>query len=205
MNSIPKSLLRKSTQTACIALCFIGAAAAASGAIVPIKANIAQILLTHAYDAGVATGQPQKPWSGADIKPVGKISAARLGVSEIILDAGSREAMRAGPTLLPGSATLGKAGTSILAAHRDTHFAFLKDLQVGDTLDVSGIDGKAKPYRVTHMQIVEAGKFNIPAHLDHNELVLATCYPFGSVRGGTKRYVVHAIPAPLYSDGKRAA
>jgi sortase A len=196
------TLLRKTAQTACIALALIGAAAAASGAIVPIKAGIAQMLLNQAYDAGIATGKPQKPWAGADMTPIGKISVPRLSVSEIILDAGTREAMRAGPTLMPGSAALGKPGTSILAAHRDTHFLFLKDLRVGDVVDVAGTDGKAQAYRVTHMQVVEAGAFTIPAKLDHNELALATCYPFGAVRGGTKRYVVHAIPAALYSDGK---
>jgi sortase A len=199
-----KSTLRKTARTACIALSLIGVAAAASGAIVPVKAGISQFLLNQAYEAGVASGQPQKPWGGADMKPIGKISVARLGVSEIILDAGSREAMRAGPTLMPGSAGLGDLGTSIIAAHRDTHFAFLKDLQVGDTLDVSNANGITATYRVTRMQVVDAGAFTIPARLDHSELALATCYPFGSVRGGTKRYVVHAIPAALYSDGRQA-
>jgi sortase A len=202
MKNDRKSTLRKTTQTACIALSLIGAAAMASGAAVPIKAGIAQIMLNQAYVDSVATGQPQKPWGGADMKPIGKISVSRLGVSEIILDAGSREAMRAGPTLMPGSAALGKPGTSILAAHRDTHFLFLKDIRVGDVLDVSGTNGQSQSYRVTHMQVVEADQFTVPKRLDHSALALSTCYPFGAVRGGTKRYVVHAIPAALYSDGK---
>jgi sortase A len=194
--------LRKSARTACIAFSLIGATAAASGAVIPIKASIAQLLLNQAYDARVASGQPQKPWSGADMSPIGKISVPRLGISEIILDAGTRQAMRAGPTLMPGSAALGQAGTSILAAHRDTHFQFLKDVRVGDAVEIAGTDGTPLLYRVTHMQVVEADSFRIAAHLDHNELALSTCYPFGAVRGGTKRYVVHAIPAKLYSEAK---
>ena len=101
--------------------------------------------------------------------------------------------MRAGPTLMPGSADIGAPGTSVLAAHRDTHFAFLKDIRVGDVIEAAGADGVKLPYRVTSMKIVHADKFTIKTGLVRNELALSTCYPFGSVRGGKMRYVVRAV------------
>jgi sortase A len=177
----------------CAALCATGAAVAVSGAAVPLQASVAQTLLQNAYDRTVETGEAQRPWAWADMSPIGKISVPRLGVSEIVLDAGSKEAMRAGPTLMPGSAAIGNPGTSVIAAHRDTHFAFLKDVRAGDIIEASGKDGEVLPYRVTSMTIVDADKFVITKGQTQNELALATCYPFGSVRGGKKRYVVHAV------------
>jgi len=188
-----KKLAKITAYAGCIGLCAAGLTVAATGAAVPIKAKVAQVMLQNAYAKTVATGTPQRPWSSADIAPIGKITVPRLGVSEIILNAGSREAMRAGPTLMPGSADIGAPGTSVLAAHRDTHFAFLKDIRVGDVIQAAGEDGVMLPYRVTSMQIVHADKFTIEKGLVRNELALSTCYPFGSLRGGKMRYVVRAV------------
>jgi sortase A len=187
-----KNSIQKALQYSCMALCVSGLAVAASGAAVPIRAKVSQALLTSAYDRTVATGEAQSPWGSADMKAIGKISVPRLGVSEIILNAGSKEAMRAGPTLMPGSAAIGAPGTSVVAAHRDTHFAFLKQIKKGDVIMVAGTDGMMLPYRVTATQIVEADKFAITKGQTQNTLALATCYPFGSQRGGKMRYVVHA-------------
>ena len=188
-----KKLAKIAAYAGCIGLCVTGLTVAATGAAVPIKAKVAQVLLEKAYAKTVETGTPQRPWSWADMAPIGKITVPRLGVSEIILSAGSREAMRAGPTLMPGSADIGAPGTSVLAAHRDTHFAFLKDIRVGDVIEAAGADGVKLPYRVTSMKIVHADKFTIKTGLVRNELALSTCYPFGSVRGGKMRYVVRAV------------
>ncbi|MFC4293341.1 sortase [Sphingorhabdus arenilitoris] len=188
-----KNSTRKITLAVSIALCTSGLAVAASGAAVPIKAKVAQVLLENAYAETVKSGELQSPWMGADIAPIGKITMPRLGVSEIILNAGSVEAMRAGPTLVPGSADIGAPGTSVIAAHRDTHFAFLKDVQVGDIFQVAGRDGVMMPYRVTSMKVVHADRFTVETGMTQNELALSTCYPFGSVRGGKQRYVVRAV------------
>ncbi len=187
-----KNMTQKIAQYSCAALCLSGLAVAASGAAVPIRAKISQTLLSSAFERTVASGEAQSPWGAADMKAIGKITVPRLGVSEIILNAGSKEAMRAGPTLMPGSASIGSPGTSVVAAHRDTHFAFLKQIKKGDVIMAAGTDGMMLPYRVTHTQIVEADKFAISKGQTQNELALATCFPFGSQRGGKMRYVVHA-------------
>lgn len=187
-----KISLKMIAQYSCAALCITGLTVAASGAAVPIGAQVSQLLLENAYARTVATGEPQRPWGSADMVPIGKLSVPRLGVSEIILDAGTRQAMRAGPTLMPHSASIGAPGTSVIAAHRDTHFAFLKDVRVGDVIEAAGRDGVMLPYRVSSMQVVADDKFTITKGQTQNELALSTCYPFGSVRGGKMRYVVHA-------------
>jgi sortase A len=193
MTNAKTNLRRRLAYTACLALCGLGLATTASGAAVPLEAGLKQLLLERAYDKTVETKVKHKPWVWADMTTVGKISHPRLKQSAIILGAGSYEAMRAGPTLLRGSAKIGEAGTSVIAAHRDTHFAFLKDVRVGDVMQAAGEDGKMQNYRVTHMEVVEADEFAIRKDLSENALALSTCYPFGSQRGGTQRYVVHAV------------
>ncbi len=184
--------LKTFAQYGCATLCAAGVVTAASGAAVPITAKVSQVLMEQAYARTVETGEVQHPWGSSDVAVIGKISVPRLGVSEIILDSGTKQAMRAGPTLMPNSAAIGSPGTSVIAAHRDTHFAFLKDVRVGDVIEAAGKDGEMLPYRVSSMQVVEADKFTVTKGQTSNELALSTCYPFGSIRGGKMRYVVHA-------------
>ena len=56
-----------------------GAALTAQALYIPIKAQVAQIMLTRAFDASVQTGAPVKPWSWADTAPMAK-ATARIAV-----------------------------------------------------------------------------------------------------------------------------
>jgi len=178
-----------------IVLSLAGVARIAAGAMIPAKAAIAQILLERAFDRSVATHRPVKPWPWADMAPVARISVPRLGIDRIVLDSGSGQAMAFGPTLLPGGAGIGKGGTMVIAAHRDTHFRFLRHLRKGDIIAVEGVDGVARRYWVTGAEIVRWDRFALPDAME-NGLDLVTCYPFDAVRHGPLRYVLHAIQLP---------
>jgi sortase A len=173
-------------------LCLIGVGQIAAGVLIPFKAVAAQVLLERAFARGVAQHRPVRPWVWADAAPVARISVPRLGVERIVLDTGSGQAMAFGPTLLPGSAEIGEPGVSVLAAHRDTHFRFLRDVQLGDAIDVEGLDGVRRRYRVTGVSIVRWNRFAVPAQGVESTLALATCYPFGAIGHGPLRYVVRA-------------
>ena len=179
-------------KVALIGLCLIGAVQMVAGAVVPAKAVAAQILLDRAFDRSIAAHQPQKPWPWADMAPIARISVPRLGVGQIVIDTGSGQAMAFGPTLLPGGARLGEGGTSVIAAHRDTHFRFLKDLKRGDEIRVQDVKGHQLRYRVTSAQIVMWNGFSIDRHPDAGLLVLTTCYPFDSTTRDPLRYAVEA-------------
>jgi sortase A len=193
---------KEGLKVALLALCIAGAVQIATGVVIPVKAVVAQILLERAFDRSVATGRAQKPWGWADMAPVAKLSVPRLGETRIVLDSGSGQAMAFGPTLLPGAARIGEAGTAVIAAHRDTHFAFLKDVRVGDVVSVEGIDGVTHRYRVTGAEIVRWDQFVVRQD-EGRELALATCYPFGALAHGPLRYVVHAVE--LAAPGQRGA
>jgi sortase A len=170
----------------------VGLALAGQGLIIPAKAALAQILLDRAFSRALESGSPVKAWPWADTAPVARITAPRLGVSDIILSGGSGEAMAFGPTHLPGSAAPGQRGTAVFAAHRDTHFRFLKDLRPGDVIQVEDIQGVRTSYRVEGGYVVRNDQFGIDRHTPTPILALTTCWPFDSGARGPLRYVVMA-------------
>jgi sortase A len=156
------------------------------------KAQLAQVLLERAFTQTIATGVPVKAWNWADTRPVARIEIGRIQASAIVLQGGSGEALAFGPALLNETSRIGERGTAVIAAHRDTHFAFLKDALVGDLISVTRDDGVKFAYRVTGTSIVDWNKSGIDAHADGFNLVLATCYPFGAITHGPLRYLVKA-------------
>jgi len=177
-----------------IALSLVGLMRIASGAMVPAKAVVAQVLLERAFDRSAALHRPVKPWPWADMVPVARITVPRLGIDRIVLDTGSGQAMAFGPTLLPAAAGVGDPGTTVIAAHRDTHFRFLKNLRKGDVVALTGLDGVEHRYIVTGAEVVRWDRFAI-LDAPGKRLDLATCYPFGAIRHGPLRYVVQAAAA----------
>ena len=177
-----------------IALSFAGATRIAAGALIPAKAVAAQLLLERAFDQSIASGVSQKPWPWADMAPIARLSVTRLGAERMVLSTGSGQAMAFGPTLLPGGADIGQSGTAVIAAHRDTHFRFLRDVRKGDVINVEGIEGIKHRYKVTGAQIVRWNRFAIDDGAGQR-LDLATCYPFDAIHHGPLRYVVQSVAA----------
>ena len=170
-----------------IALCGLGFVLVAQGAMIPAKAWLAQVLLERAFDQSLEEHRPVKPWGWADMAPVARVTVPRLGVSDIVLSGGSGQAMAFGPTVMRDEAPV-----RVMAAHRDTHFAFLNDMRVGDTVDVQALDGSVASYRVVGTDVVRWDRFAYPASPARPLLALTTCYPFGATERGPMRYVVWA-------------
>jgi sortase A len=156
------------------------------------KAELAQILLHRAFTQSVATGEIVKPWSWADTWPVAQIKIPRIGADAIVLTGSTSEAMAFGPTWLTDTPRPGNPGTSVIAAHRDTHFAFLKHVERGDKISVTRTDGLTFHYRVTTMRVADWNTSGIDRHAKGHNLVLSTCWPFDAVVRGNARYIVEA-------------
>jgi sortase A len=157
-----------------------------------VKAQLAQVLLERAFSQSLTTGKPVKAWSWSDTYPVARISVDRINAEAIVLQGASGEALAFGPALLNETARPGERGTSVMAAHRDTHFAFLQKVKVGDLIKITRNDGLLFTYRATQMRVVDASNSGIDRHAAGFHLVLSTCYPFGAITHGTQRYLVEA-------------
>ena len=156
------------------------------------KAQLAQVLLERAFTQSIASGQPVKAWGWADTWPVARLEIQRIQASAIVLHGSSGEALAFGPALLNETSRIGERGTAVISAHRDTHFAFLKDVQVGDLISITRDDGLVFTYRVTGTSIADWNKSGIDRNAAGFNLVLSTCYPFNAITPGPLRYLVHA-------------
>jgi len=175
-----------------LGLCLTGLAQIACGLYIPAKAAAAQVLLDRAFDRSRVDHAPRKPWPWADMTPTARLVVPGLGISRIVLDSGSGQALAFGPTLLPGGAALGQAGTAVVAAHRDTHFRFLRNMKKGDLIFVQTREGLERRYRVTGAEVVRWDGYAVADAPLGERLDLVTCFPFDAIRSGPWRYVVHA-------------
>lgn len=175
-----------------VVLLAVGAVLVGQGLYIHAKAWLAQVLLARAFEESVAARQPVKPWSWADTWPVARISVPRLAVSEIALAGGSGQALAFGPGHLDHTADPGEPGTVVYAAHRDTHFHFLRDLVPGDVIEVMRSDGEVYRYRAVGTSVVRWDSSGIEVTGQGQRLVLATCWPFEARTPGPLRYLVHA-------------
>lgn len=168
------------------------------------KAALAAVLIDRAWEAHLKDGREHRPWGWADIVPVARLRAPRLGLDRPILSGAAGSALAFGLGHLDGTAAPGRLGLCALAGHRDTWARFLRDLVRGDELIVDGRGGERR-YRVAALEIVDRKEMRVLEPGPADRLVLVTCYPFGAQRGGPLRYVVTALARDRGDAGRPAA
>ena len=183
-------------------LAIIGLILFGQGAYIHAKALVAQVLLERAFDKTIASAQETKPWSWADTWPVARIEVKRLRASTIVLAGSSGQALAFGPGHVERTPDAGERGVAVYSAHRDTHFAFLKNVVVGDAIDVTRQDGRTFRYRVDATSIVRFDASGIDPLMDGHRLVLSTCWPFDAMTQGPERYLVHATMVEAAVDSR---
>ena len=175
------------------------------GAYIHAKALLAQVLLERAFSETIATGRDSKPWSWADTWPVARIEVRRIGASAIVLAGSSGQALAFGPGHVEATANAGERGVAVYSAHRDTHFRFLREVRIGDEIEVTRRDGKIFRYRADSQTVVRFDQFGINPLGNSYELVLSTCWPLDAVTPGPDRYLLHATliePAQPYTNAE---
>jgi len=189
-----------------VGLFLIGATLLGKGLYMQAKAHFAQYLIEQAWTKTLADGQSHKPWSWADTYPVAKLSIyreqaanndieAELNDSLYVLAGASGRNLAFGPSLVLSSAPAGQKGNTVIAGHRDTHFAILNGMAVGRRLSLQTLKGNHIIYEVVATQVVNETETQFMAPSDDNRLTLITCYPFDALQGGAElRFVVQAIP-----------
>ncbi len=184
--------LRRAAPAIALLLGLLGAALVANGLWIPAKAQLAQLLIENAWTRAQAGETRARPWAWADTWPVARLAAPRLGEDLFVLAGASGQSLAFGPAHVSASAAPGRSDNVAIAGHRDTHFAFLKDLEEGDELILESLEGQVH-YRVAGTEVVHESRTDLLLPTGRAELTLITCYPFESVTpGGSLRYVVFA-------------
>lgn len=174
----------------------IGASALAAllligdGLYMKAKASLSQVLLRRSFVADLGGEARTRPWPWADFVTEAEISVPRLGQSAIVLSGVSGETLAFGPAWLEGTPRPGDEGTAVIAAHRDSHFRWLKDVKPGDRIELVMRDGRQLAFRAGQGRIARWDRNGIDPDALGVNLALATCWPFEATTRGPMRYIV---------------
>jgi sortase A len=164
----------------------------AGAAWIHAKAALAQHLIAAAWERTRVEGAV-RPWPWADTHPVARLAVPGRRISLHVLAGTTGRSLAFGPGHVAGTALPGTSGNSVIVAHRDTHFAFLKDLHEDEAILVEDTRGRTTHYRVREVAIVDKHATRLLDAADSAQLTLITCWPFDAVQPGTsQRYVVIA-------------
>jgi sortase A len=106
------------------------------------------------------------------------------GTDEFVLN---RAVGHIAETALPG-----QEGNSGIAGHRDGFFRALKDIVVGDLIELDTLKGK-EAYRIERTWIVQPEDVSVLDPTPAPSLTLVTCYPFYFIGSAPQRFIVRAV------------
>lgn len=175
-----------------VGLWLLGTFFLSQGLYMDVKAKVAQILISSSWNQRNEGRPPPKPWWWADTRAIAKIEVPRLQATSYVMQDESGESLAFGPGHLVNSSLPGESGHVMIAGHRDSHFSFLRDIEIGDLIDTSNYQANNKRYRVTDIRILDTTKEELWL-IEKNQLTLITCYPFDDfIPGGPLRLIVNA-------------
>jgi sortase A len=158
----------------------------------------------EAQRAALARTPDQTAWSAqrqADYResltetfdaPPGVLEIPSLKLTVPIFTGTSELVLNRGIGWIEGTAMPGEDGNVGLAGHRDGYFRGLKDLKIGDMIEVQSV-GRTQRYHVTSLKIVEPSDVSVLDPTDEPSVTLVTCYPFHYVGSAPQRYIVRAV------------
>jgi sortase A len=126
---------------------------------------------------------------------IAMLTIPRLHLTVPVLEGVDAPILDRGAGHIPDTASPGDAGNIGIAAHRDGFFRSLKDVRVGDELDLETPTTRMT-YVVEKTWIVEPEDLTVLAATPSPAVTLVTCYPFYYVGAAPRRFIVRAVGAP---------
>jgi sortase A len=104
---------------------------------------------------------------------------------------------------IPGTAWPGEAGNIGIAGHRDSFFRGLKQVRLGDAIELETPTG-TDTYIVDQIQIVAPDAVDVLLPRSAPSVTLVTCYPFHFIGSAPQRFIVNAsLTQQIESDPHR--
>ncbi len=129
------------------------------------------------------------------------IQIDKLGIRVPVFDGTDDLTLNRGVGRIIGTAKLGEPGNVGIAGHRDGFFRGLKDVSVGDEIDLIMTTAKAA-YIVDQIEIVSPADVRVLQARGVASITLVTCFPFYFVGDAPKRFIVHASLVSDRSNSK---
>ena len=168
----------------------VGLVALGLCALVWIQAWDAQQRASHELDQILSTpGLRTAPRKLATGELVGRLEIPRLGVSSMILEGADAVTLGRGIGHLPQSPLPHATGNIVLAAHRDTFFRALENIQPADQITLTTPEG-TRYWVVETTTVVESADTSLLTATKTPRLTLVTCFPFRFVGSAPQRFIV---------------
>jgi sortase A len=123
--------------------------------------------------------------------PLAVLRIPSLQLEVAVLEGTSELVLNRGLGHITGTPLPGEDGNVGIAGHRDGYFRGLKDVGVGDVIELETLAGRSS-YAVTELLIVDPPDVWVLDPTDAPSLTLVTCYPFYFVGSAPKRFIVRA-------------
>ena len=124
-----------------------------------------------------------------DDPPLAIMSIETLDLKVPIYNGTDEINLNRGAGRIKGTAWIDSPGNLGIAGHRDGFFRVLKDIQLGDSINMLTHQGKTE-FVVSSITIVDPTDVSVLAPTDESTITLVTCYPFYFVGHAPKRYIV---------------
>ena len=174
-------------------LIILGLVGITKASLMPIKAIIGQHYLEVAWKESLKNNKLSKPWKSADFYMIGELTVPKLKISRVILNSVSGEALAWSIGRVTSIISSAKNGPIILAGHRDSHMQFMSKLNIGDKIELMMTDGVLKTYEISKLDITDKPELKISnISINHDSLILTTCWPFNASKSGPQRYIIMA-------------
>ena len=123
--------------------------------------------------------------------PLGVLRVPKLQLEVPVFNGTDDLTLNRGVGRIVGSARVGENGNVGIAGHRDGFFRGLKDVGIGDTMNLETTNG-TETYVVDKIQVVNPDDVSVLRPTPEASLTLVTCYPFYFIGSAPQRYIVHA-------------
>jgi sortase A len=123
--------------------------------------------------------------------PMAILRVPRLKIEVAVLEGTDEFALNRGAGWIQGTSRPGAAGNVGIAAHRDGFFRALKDVQIGDTIELTTLTTNER-YMVDEIVIVTPDDTGVLGARPRSSVTLVTCFPFYFVGDAPRRFIVHA-------------
>ena len=124
-----------------------------------------------------------------DDPPLAILSIKKLDLKVPVYNGTDEINLNRGAGRIKGTARIDSPGNLGIAAHRDGFFRVLKDVEIGDSIDILTNQGE-KEFVVSSITIVDPKDISVLAPTEDPTITLVTCYPFYFVGHAPKRYIV---------------
>jgi len=133
----------------------------------------------------------KKSFSRQIAPPEAILEIPRIGLAAPLFDGTDDLTLNRGVGRIIGTARLGQAGNLGIAGHRDGFFRGLKNVVVGDSIQLETTEA-TKIYKVDLIRIVKPNDVKVLEDRAVPTLTLVTCYPFYYIGNAPLRYIVQA-------------